>query len=287
MSIVITVVSKRAIIQVSDIRLSSIKNAEPLQKLQRKSTLVIGKQAAFVLGWAGFAETQDGKFNTGDWLFATLNHIKADELSLAEIAGDLTGQATYAFDSLRVPQGSKGCRFVLGGWHKVSGNPELFTGVVFNDLKFNSLAQYGEAVWTENKTAAAQFMYSLASFRPVEFPYNVQIFGNAKPEWIRSQMRILKKVMDKRGGTEAITRACVEIARKAAGHTRTISKDLIAVRLDKNGHALCSFIPEKGTEEALMPDIITPTGSTTQGTIRAIFSADEVSVKFRAKGIKR
>ena len=68
MSIVITVVSKRAIIQVSDIRLSSIKNAEPLPKLQRKSTLVIGKQATFVLGWAGFAETQDGKFNTGDWL---------------------------------------------------------------------------------------------------------------------------------------------------------------------------------------------------------------------------
>ena len=109
----------------------------------------VGKHAAFVLGWAGFAETADGRFNTGDWLFAALNHIKAVESPLAEIAGNLTGQATHAFNRLSVPQQSKGCRFVLGGWQRISENPELFTGVIFNDLKYNSLAQRGEAVWTD------------------------------------------------------------------------------------------------------------------------------------------
>jgi hypothetical protein len=102
MSIVITVVSKKVIVQVSDIRLSSIRGAKPLPQLQRKSILVIGKHAAFVFGWAGFAKTDDAfagtanEFNTGDWLFRALNHIKAVELPLADITGNLTGEATSA-----------------------------------------------------------------------------------------------------------------------------------------------------------------------------------------------
>ena len=42
MSIVITVVSKNGIVQVSDVRLSSLKDGEPLPQLQRKSMLVLG-----------------------------------------------------------------------------------------------------------------------------------------------------------------------------------------------------------------------------------------------------
>lgn len=97
-------------------------------------------------------------------------------------------------------------------------------------------------------------------------------------------MRVLKQVMEKQGGADAITRACVDIARKAA---RTISKDVIAVRLEKNGRAVCSFISEKGTDEALVRDVINLTGSITKGIIRAIFLGDSVSVKFQAKGLKR
>lgn len=293
MSIVITVVSKKVIVQVSDIRLSSIRGAEPLPQLQRKSILVVGKHAAFVLGWAGFAKTDDAfagteyEFNTGDWLFRTLNHIKAVETPLADTTANLTGQATYAFDRLRVPQKDKGCRFVLGGWQRISENPELFTGVVFNDLNYNGQPQYGEPVWSESSTVSTQFMYSLASFGPVEFPYSVQVIGSVKPEKIRHKMRILKKVMDKQGGTAAITRACLDIAREAESHTRTISKDLIAVTLEKNGRARCAFLSKEGTEEALMPDVISLSGSTTQGTIRTILSGDGVTVKFRAKGLKR
>ncbi len=293
MSIVITVISKKVIVQVSDIRLSSIRGAEPLPQLQRKSLLVVGKHAAFVLGWAGFAKTDDAfagtvhEFTTGNWLFRTLNHIKAVETTLTDITANLTGQATYAFNRLRALQEDKGCLFVLGGWQRTSGNPELFTGVIFNNLNYNSQPQYGEPVWSESSTVASQFMYSLASFGPVEFPYSVQVIGSAKPEKIRHKMRVLKKVMDKHEGTAAIARACVDVAREAERHTRTISKDLIVVTLEKNGRARCAFLSKEGTEEALMPDVISLSGSTTQGTIRTIFSGDEVSVKVRVNGLKR
>jgi hypothetical protein len=286
MSIVVTVVSKRAVVQVSDIRLSSLKGAEPLPQLQRKSIFVTSKHAVFVLGWAGLAFTDDG-FNTGDWLFQALNHMRAFNLPVSDIAANLAGQATYEFNRLSVPQKKKCCRFILAGWQRVSGNVELFTAVIFNDLIYNSQAQHGESVWTESPTANSQFMYSIGSFCPVEFPYSVQAIGSANPKKIKAQLKVLKKVMEKHGGTTAITRACVQIAREAARHTRTISEDLIAVDISNNGRRRCWFFSEDGAEEMLVPDTISPRGSTTQGTIRAIFSGDEVSLKFRAKVLKK
>jgi hypothetical protein len=89
MSIVITVVTPNVVVQVSDIRLTYF-NGKPHEKKQRKSALVVGTDAAFVIGWTGFAESTDKEFNTGDWLFRTLNHIKAYEKPLVDILGDLT-----------------------------------------------------------------------------------------------------------------------------------------------------------------------------------------------------
>ena len=288
MSIVITVVTKNVVVQVSDVRLTSLNDGRPLDQLQRKSMLVVGTDAVFVIGWAGFAQSSDRHFNTGDWLFRALNHIRAFELPLAGVAGNLTGEATYAFNRLREPQKRKGCRFVLGGWHRTGGNAELFTGVIFNDLIYNSQSQHGQSVWSESPTVNTQFMYSLASFAPLEFPYNVHIIGSVKkPEWIQGELRVLRKVMDNRGGAAAIARGCVDIARKAAGYTGTIGKDLIIVTLNKNGVLNSAFLSENGTQEWVVPDVITPKGGTTQGTIRAILSGDEISVKFRAKGLKR
>lgn len=287
MSIVITVVTENVVVQVSDIRLTSLENFKPLAQLQRKSMIAIGTDAAFVIGWTGFAQSADRKFNTGDWLFRTLNHIKAFEKPLRDIAGDLTGQADHAFNELREPQKDKGCRFVLGGWHRRNGNAEMFSGVVFNDLIQNPNRQAHEPPLIESSTVETQFKYTLDSFLPVEFPHKVHVTGSPKPEWVEDELRVLRKVMDKRGGQEAIIRACVDVARKAAGWTDTISKDLIVVTLKKSGEFSGTFLPEKGTEELILPDVITPSGAMTQGRIHASFSDDEVSGTFRAQVLKR
>jgi hypothetical protein len=287
MSIVITVVTKNVVVQVSDVRLTSLSDGKPLDKKQRKSVLVLGSDAAFVIGWTGFAESSDGQFKTGDWLFNTLNHIRAFEKPLTDIAGDLTGQADYAFNQLREPQSNKGCRFVLGGWHRKNGNAELFTVVIFNDLLENTRRQAHEPPLIESSTVSTQFKYLPGFFLPVEFPHTVHVTGSAKPEWIEDQMRVLRKVMDNQGGEAAITRACVDVARRAAGYTSTISKELIVAMLKKTGEFTTVYLPENDTESWLVPDVITPSGATTQGRIEAIFSGGEVSATFRAQVLKR
>lgn|ERR1700683_3756745 len=108
MSTVITVVTENVVVQVSDVRLTSLDDGKPLDEKQRKSALVVGTEAAFVIGWRGFAKSSNKEFKTGDWLFRTLNHIKAYEKPLVDILGDLTGQADYAFNHLPDPQAIKG-----------------------------------------------------------------------------------------------------------------------------------------------------------------------------------
>lgn len=287
MSIVITVVTKSVVVQVSDVRLTSLSNGKPLDKKQRKSALVLGTDAAFVIGWTGFAESSDGQFKTGDWLFNTLNHIRAFEKPLTDIAGDLTGQAEYAFNHLHEPQENKGCRFVLGGWHRKNGKAELFTVVIYNDLIENNQRQAHGPQLIESATVDTHFKYLPGFFLPIEFPYHVHLTGSVKPEWVENQMRVLRRVMDNKVGEAAITRACIDVARRAAGYTSTISKDLIIATLKKTGEFTTAYMPENDAEEWLVPDVITPSGAATQGRIEAIFSGYEVSGTFRAKVLKR
>lgn len=287
MSIVITVVTPNVVVQVSDVRLTSLENFKPLDQLQRKSMIAVGTDAAFVIGWTGFAQSGDKVFNTGDWLFRTLNHIKAFEMPLVNIAGDLTGQADYAFAQLREPRDQRGCRFVLGGWHRKNGKAEMFSGIIFNDLIENPSREPHEPPFIESSSVATQFKYSLDSFLPVEYPHKVHVTGSPKPEWIEDEMRILRKVMENQGGQESIVRASVDVARKAAGWTDTISKDLIVVTLNEHGEYSAAFLPEKGTEESILPDVITRSVAMTQTRVLAIVSGDEVSGTFKAQILKR
>jgi len=171
LSIVITVVTENVVVRVSDVRLTSLDDGKPLDENQRKSALVVGTDAAFVIGWTGFAKSSNKEFKTGDWLFRTLNHIKAYEKPLVDILGDLTGQADYAFNHLPDPQAIKGSRFVLGGWHRKNGNAELFIAVIFNNLIVNEQRKAHEPPFIESQTVDTKFLYSLGTFRPVELPH--------------------------------------------------------------------------------------------------------------------
>jgi len=291
MSIVITVITPNVVVQVSDIRLTYSESGKPADKQQRKSALVVGTDAAFVIGWTGFAQSSDQRFNTGDWLFRTLNHIKAYERPLIDILGDLTGQADYAFSHLQDPQSIKGCRFVLGGWQRKNEKAESFGAIIYNNLIYvepvdNDPRQAPQLI--ESSTVAPTFKYLPNTFLPVEFPHLVRVDSpGMKPEWVEEQVRVLRIVMSNQGGEQAITRACVDVARRAAGWTRTISKDLIVATLKKTGEFNTLYLSENDTEEGLVPDVITPSGASTQTTVSAIVSGNEVSGTLTAQVLKR
>ena len=187
------------------------------------------------------------------------------------------------------PGGSiKGSRFVLGGWHRKNGNAELFIAVIFNNLIVNEQRKAHEPSFIESPTVDTKFLYSLGTFRPVEFPHLVRVDSpGMKQDWVEEQMRVLRIVMSNQGGERAIIRPCVDVACQAAGWTNPISKDPIVATLKKTGEFTTAYLPGNDTEEGLVPDAITPRGATTQGRIETILSGDEVYGTFRAKGLKR
>src|SRR5713101_4841964 len=97
MSFVIMPVSPRMVVQVSDTRLSSLADQTPWSEELRKSLIVMGRHAHFVLGWSGFATIHRSAYGTADWLFDQLRGVNAVDLPLVEIAGNLTGAATLYF----------------------------------------------------------------------------------------------------------------------------------------------------------------------------------------------
>lgn len=288
MSMVVTVVTENVVVQVSDVQLTSVDDGKPLDEKQRKSAVVIGTDAAFVIGWTGFAKSSNKEFKTGGWLFNTLNHIKAHEKPLADILGDVTGQADVAFYPLPDPLAIKGTRFVLGGWYRKDGSAEPFTAIIFNNLMVNEQGNALEPQLIDSPTVDTKFLYSLGNFLPVENRHAVRVDSpGAKEEWVKEQVRILRKVMSNQAGEQAIVRACVDVIRRAAGWTTTISKAVIVATLKKSGEYTTTHLSDNDEDERLVPDIITPNGATTQATIKAIVAGDEVSGTFNAQVLQR
>jgi hypothetical protein len=163
----------------------------------------------------------------------------------------------------------------------------LFTIVIFNDLIENNQRQSHEPPLIESATVDKEFKYLPGFFLPIEFPYIVHVTGSVNPEWVEDQIRVLRKVMDNEVGEAAITRACVDVARRASGYTSTISKELVVATLKKAGCFTTAYLSEGDPKEWLVPDVITPRGAITQGRIEVIFSGDQVCGTFRAQGLKR
>jgi hypothetical protein len=188
LSMVVTVVTENVVVQVSDVQLTSLDDGKPLDEKQRKSAVVVGTDAAFVIGWTGFAKSSNQEFKTGVWLFNTLNHIKAYKKPLVDILGDVTGQADVAFYPLPDPLAIKGTRFVLGGWYRKDGSAEPFTAVIFNNLMVNEQGKAQEPQLINSPTVDTKFLYSLGNFLPVGNRHSVRVDSpGAKEDWVEEQ----------------------------------------------------------------------------------------------------
>jgi hypothetical protein len=284
MSFVITCVCPESVIQVSDTRLSNLSDRSVLPIEQRKSIVVMGEQAHFVLGWVGLAKVSN--HDTGDWLYQQMYGMNAVDLPLDRIAGDLTGLATRDFAALPVSAVDRRCHFVLGGWYKELGAPKPFTCVIYNDLIFHAAKGHGLATFTQAKEAAPEFLYSIASFLPVKLAYYVFPIGDCMSRALSCHFSGLKSLMKRHAGAAAISAACRQIALEAACHTTTISRNLISVEMDNRGCVRCSYYDEDGVEVMLIPDILSTQGTLLKSTLTAEIVGDQMTIKLRGKTVK-
>src|SRR6266498_893920 len=128
MSFIITPVSRETTVQVSDTRLTFFRGQAVLTETQRKTLVVLGKQARFVVGWVGFAADETFSHNTGDWLYETLRNMDAVALTVDDIARRLELSATTDLADLKA--GDKRLAFVMAGWQ----DSEPFVATVSNYL---------------------------------------------------------------------------------------------------------------------------------------------------------
>ena len=114
MSFVITPISRKITVQVSDTRITSFGGKSVLSETQRKTLVVLGSQARFVVGWVGMALDATYRHNTGEWLYETLRDMDAVSLTIDEIADRLESLATAYVAQLTA--GNKRLVFVMTGW---------------------------------------------------------------------------------------------------------------------------------------------------------------------------
>jgi hypothetical protein len=99
-SIVISVVTPYAAVQVSDMQITAFKDGTVVSGQQRKSIIMQGSQAVFVIGWTGLATIAN--HNTGEWLHGQLDAMSAPILPLGTIVKTLADSATLHFATLPV-----------------------------------------------------------------------------------------------------------------------------------------------------------------------------------------
>jgi len=286
MSFVITTVSPETVVQVSDTRLSLLVNRSVISEDLRKSLIVEGKEAQFVLGWCGLATAGRGH-RTGDWLFRVLCEMNAVKLLPDEIVGNLTGLATDRFRTLAALD--KRCHFVLGGWDK-SGP---FVGVVSNYAVLDPAEQnpglkHCIPSFSEATVAALKFQGWIQRFKNLKkHHYVVGVMGDCDPAKLKPLFRGLEGLLKKRANAAKISNACRQIALEAGRHSKTIGKDLIAIEMDRNGHTYCAHYSEEGAEVMLVPDMLSRYGGSTQMTISTGLSEGRVRIRLQGKVIKR
>jgi hypothetical protein len=289
MSFIITTVSAETVVQVSDTRLTSLKNQSVLSETLRKTLVVQGSKAHFVVGWAGFAADESHQHRTGDWLFKRLFEMNAVELPIEDIAFRLEALATADFANLRAAD--KRCVFEMAGWQEsepflctVSNYCTVFNSISPDAAEESRSRRHHIPSVSEAKIATPKFSGTIQRFRNLtERDYVVNVTGDFKPEKLEAHFRGLEGLLKQHAAASQIGSACRRVALQAAVHSKTIGRNLIGVEMSRTGKTLCTFYSEDGAGEILVPPILSPEGCSTETSISTIFSGDEVKVKLRGK----
>jgi hypothetical protein len=279
-SIVITVVTPYAVVQVSDTQVTAFQDGTILSARQRKSMVLKGQQVVALFGWTGLATI--GGHNTGQWLHGQLNAMRAVDLPLGDIAKALEDNATFHFATL--PQTDKRCSFAIGGLCVTPHNTiELFFCRVTN-------CEVGHSARLSSR-ASVKFETNFALIsrtRRSKHPYILTISGD---EQTASELPLywqgIRGLLKRRAGISQIAGACLQAARAVAvkqeeksqknpRFVKTVGRNLLVVGIDSASGAIQSlFFPEDGSQaQVLAADVLSPDVSTRDVVVESRVNAD-------------
>lgn len=296
MSIVITVLDPKKVIQVSDTLVTKFTDHSVMSDIARKTILVLGSKAKFVVGWVGLAIDATGRHETGRWLWETLVKMDAVELTIKQIASGLASAATRDFANLQAAD--KRLSVVMAGWDASS-----FVVTVSNSLKVRNkrspnssnkkhhIPSVTGTRCSETFTVNIQRYAKNYSKRPAERyargkrrDYLVAVVGDFTSNKLDRHFTKLKKRLKKNVLASEITDVCRGTALEASNHAKTIGRTLIGVELSRKGKSLCTYYSENDKPEILIPPMLTLQGASIDGTIT---ENPDGTARVRAKIVRR
>jgi hypothetical protein len=284
MSIVITTLDPKGVVQVSDTLVTGILDKSVLSETARKTIIVLGNKAKFVVGWVGLAIDAKGWHETGRWLWETLVKMDAVELTIDEVATRLASAATNKFADLQAANKCLG--IAMAGW-----DSEPFIVTVSNYLEVKNTREPDDSVKTHHiplvteTKCSATFRGNIQRFaKKTKRDFLVVVLGDLKSSKLKRHFTGLKKQLKKNATAPDITAVCREIALAASNHTHTIGRTLIGVELSRRGKSTCTYYSENNKPQLLIPPMVTPEGASIGGTITEM---PDGTARVQAKIIRR
>lgn len=261
MSVVSTVLDREKVVQVSDTRVTSFADKSVMSETTRKTLVVLGAKAKFVVGWVGFAVDATRRHETGLWLYETLRDMDAVDLPIEEIANRLALAATNDLAPLQAANKCLG--IVMAGW-----DSEPFIVTVSNYLEVKNRRTLDEAVETHHIPSVTEakcsptFSGNIQRYaKKTRRDYLVAVMGDLSSTKLKRHFTGLKKQLKKNAAASEITDVCRQIALAASTHTHTIGRTLIGVELLRTEKYMCTYYSENGKPEILIPPTLTLKGS--------------------------
>jgi hypothetical protein len=247
MTLVLTCLSPKYVIQVSDRRLTWLTGPNKGKEADDKTNKAVVACNRLVVGYSGLAKI--GGQKTDDWILAVVSSVTP--YSVERIKKTLAERATKSFEKIKFPSKQKRHAFMISGWARFDSRDAPltpFVSIISNAHDFASPKWLDEAQ-NEFKTG-----FTALGNRP----YFLAAVGQPiKTATLNRLNRQIFAYVSRERGPEAYIQLLASAIRETAGYFESVGKNLMAVSLPaaaaKPGGSMAMTIPLGGQLPATEP----------------------------------
>lgn len=260
MSLVITALKPKFVVQLSDMRLTDLSTQAVRHEEQTKIAVINTTDAKVVVGWCGFATDRHNRHNTGDWLMDELPRLASCQpaLRFPDLIKELVVSATAKFQAIAEPLDDKACSIVLAGW--ASPRPGIAVPMAV------SVSNCEDEHWGRSPNTRPTFnaAWLWPSDKATREPALV-IFSGIRQATTQEQGTAIGMLLRRDPTPTEVLNACLRVMREAADHPKygkLIGRNWlgIEVRLD-SPESLGHYFPESESPQQFMPNLVSPQNS--------------------------
>jgi hypothetical protein len=248
MSLVITILTEKYVVQVSDTRLTGLEQLDPVSEEERKATIFQGDYARLAVGWVGFAWNKQRTHKTEQWLFEELRCSFGQPVQT--LLPNLARKATSTFAGFSELPEQKRTSFIFAGWANLDSEPAA--------PLLACISNFEEKNGQSLPVAKEEFVVWGKRLRTGGHAIAISGAEDALPS---TTLKDLNRLVKRSPSADSAMNAIVALMHKATAHTRgskVIGKNWIAIEMSSgNPEAHSYFYPAEANQRSVfMPNIV-------------------------------